>query len=386
MRSLFIPLFADLILNSAVLAQLTWVFAPLPGASSGNQSESWASGINSEGVVAGYTVDNSGTHPSLWLNTQPENFGPANLVDASFPSINDEGQVAGYWTQETDSNGTFIFSTAGYVGSGSTSTLLQNNGTATLLPMAINNAGIVVGAFPSNGDAVTYDIANGTVVDYGQFGAEAADFTAINNTGLIAGTLNFVVQPTEGAFVLYNGQFQTLVGLAGRSTFPEAINDSGIIVGTATDPQGKQAAVTWAETGPSLLLNSNHQLQLFLMPILSASLPLFAGATASGATDINSANDIVGWMQIGSDPGTIAVLWANGGVIDLNTLLPVNSGWILNDATGINDAGQIVGNGTYKGQEEAFLLTPDGTISIPEPAEISLAAGFCLLATRRRQK
>jgi hypothetical protein len=42
------------------------------------------------------------------------------------------------------------------------------------------------------------------------------------------------------------------------------------------------------------------------------------------------------------------------GLRDLNTLLPVGSGWTLAVANGINDSGQIVGNGN----NGAFLLTP----------------------------
>ena len=43
---------------------------------------------------------------------------------------------------------------------------------------------------------------------------------------------------------------------------------------------------------------------------------------------------------------------------DLNTLLPPNSGWVLQSAEFINDAGQIVGFGTFNGNFDWFLLTP----------------------------
>jgi len=43
---------------------------------------------------------------------------------------------------------------------------------------------------------------------------------------------------------------------------------------------------------------------------------------------------------------------------DLNRLIPSGSGWVLSEATGINDAGQIVGSGTVHGQQHAFLLNP----------------------------
>jgi hypothetical protein len=45
-------------------------------------------------------------------------------------------------------------------------------------------------------------------------------------------------------------------------------------------------------------------------------------------------------------------------MLDLNSLIPANSGWVLQFANGINDQGQIVGEGTLNGQAEGFLLTP----------------------------
>ena len=48
----------------------------------------------------------------------------------------------------------------------------------------------------------------------------------------------------------------------------------------------------------------------------------------------------------------------SGQITDLNSLIPAGSGWVLNRATGINDAGQIVGSGTINGVLHVFLLTP----------------------------
>lgn len=90
------------------------------------------------------------------------------------------------------------------------------------------------------------------------------------------------------------------------------------------------------------------------------------------------------WAEpIGSE--TAAALWENGAVYDLNTLLPPDTGWVLNEADDINNSGQIIGYGTYNGQQAAFLLTPTDPTSIPEPAAILLAPGFCLLASFRRR-
>jgi hypothetical protein len=43
---------------------------------------------------------------------------------------------------------------------------------------------------------------------------------------------------------------------------------------------------------------------------------------------------------------------------DLNKMISPRSGWVLLQANGINDAGQIVGDGLFHGQSHAFLLTP----------------------------
>jgi hypothetical protein len=49
---------------------------------------------------------------------------------------------------------------------------------------------------------------------------------------------------------------------------------------------------------------------------------------------------------------------------DLNELLPADSGWILMEARGMNNYGQIVGTGlSPQHQRHAFLMTPDGGTS-----------------------
>lgn len=43
---------------------------------------------------------------------------------------------------------------------------------------------------------------------------------------------------------------------------------------------------------------------------------------------------------------------------DLNNLISPQSGWKLEFGIDINDAGEIIGNGTFNGEERSFLLTP----------------------------
>jgi uncharacterized protein (DUF2252 family) len=46
---------------------------------------------------------------------------------------------------------------------------------------------------------------------------------------------------------------------------------------------------------------------------------------------------------------------------DLNSLISPTSGWVLEAATVINDAGQIAGVGRLNGARRIFLLTPSQT-------------------------
>ena len=56
-----------------------------------------------------------------------------------------------------------------------------------------------------------------------------------------------------------------------------------------------------------------------------------------------------------------AILWQSTNAYDLNAYIPTNSGWVLDAATGINDKGHIIGQGTRTNElgYRSFLLTPN---------------------------
>ncbi len=58
-------------------------------------------------------------------------------------------------------------------------------------------------------------------------------------------------------------------------------------------------------------------------------------------------------------PTARAFLWQSGKAINLNTVLPPRSGWILCDARSINNKGWIVGSGILHGETRSFLLIPE---------------------------
>ena len=74
------------------------------------------------------------------------------------------------------------------------------------------------------------------------------------------------------------------------------------------------------------------------------------------AVDINASGLAVGW-SLNAAGEMRAVIWDSvGAVLDLNDLLPQDSGWILTEAQKIGDDGTIVGKGLLDNVQKAFVL------------------------------
>ena len=77
----------------------------------------------------------------------------------------------------------------------------------------------------------------------------------------------------------------------------------------------------------------------------------------SSGRAINNSGTVVGYATI-ADNSDHAFISTNGrAILDLNDMIPAGTGWVLTEATAINDSGQIVAYGSAHGQEHAFLLT-----------------------------
>lgn len=146
------------------------------------------------------------------------------------------------------------------------------------------------------------------------------------------------------------GQWTRIRGIPGYDWFvtPFAINKSGNIVGESGNGQLR-----------AFLSTNPHEPAVDL-----GALP---GGNLSWANDINNDNWIVGWADQDTTTGPRAVVRPPGGsFVDLNTRLVNGTGWFLQEAIAINDAGRIVGNGAKDGKTRAFLLTPTST-RLPRP-------------------
>lgn len=112
------------------------------------------------------------------------------------------------------------------------------------------------------------------------------------------------------------------------------------------------------------------RLSLLVLPILLVWLvspvPLHAQSftiTDLGALPGNTATNAYGLNNLGQTVGTsdshVGFIYSNGTLVDLNSLIPTNSGFIITDALGTNDPGQILCNATNStGAKRAVMLTP----------------------------
>ncbi|HEY2798341.1 MAG TPA: HAF repeat-containing protein [Thermoanaerobaculia bacterium] len=303
------------------------------GSLGGGYSEAWA--INASGQIVGDSATAGGSSHAFL-------YGGGAMTDLNLPgtsatarSINASGQVGGYYYED---------SYQGYVLTGGTVADVGNLGALYSATYAINATGQACGSsMTSSGDEHAFFYSTGVIHDINPLGGDYSTARGINSAGRVVG---YAYLP-NGAFHAYvrtsAGVVTDLGTLGGDYSAAYAINDSGRIVGQAYLP-GNVSAHAFLWNGSTL-----------------KDLGLLPGGNYSEAHAVNStATQIVGSATV-PDPEFLvyhAFVYVGGRMRDLNALIPHGSGWVLSEANGINDAGQIVGSGTRNGQTRAFLLNP----------------------------
>jgi probable HAF family extracellular repeat protein len=343
---------------------------------------SFANGINNAGQVVGKadlpgTPASTPTHAFLYSGGIMQDLGTlgGNLSNAT--AINNAGQIVGNSltiTRVGQVSHAFLYSGGIMQDLG---TLAGPSGVAQeSTANGINDLGQIVGQSTSSDFGLNHAFlyTGGIMTDLGSLivtqGASSA--TGINDTGQIVGQSTIVAGSGGGnmhAFVdTVGGSMQDLGTLGGNSSFANAINAAGQIAGDSNtagvNGAGPQHVILASASGGPLV-----------------DLGAFNGSSTCFALGINAAGDIVGSAQsavLGS-----AFLYHNGAFLNLENLIDT-PGWVLDSATGINDKGQIVGDGTITvngiAQQHAFLLNPEGvSASAPEPGTLGLLAAGLLL-------
>jgi probable HAF family extracellular repeat protein len=166
------------------------------------------------------------------------------------------------------------------------------------------------------------------------------------------------------AFLDVNGVFTTIaVPGAGDTTVARSINDLGQIAGWFTNSSG----VTQG------FVDTNGVFTTFGAPPYGGSATSFVLSPfddlvpAPPVTGINDAGQVVGNFNINSamPPGPYAFVYANG----VYTILEVLSG-----ANGINDSGQIISFGESAGFFASEIFGPSGIVNLIYPGALSTDA------------
>ena len=306
-----------------------------------------ATGVNASGWVAGYIETADGNnHAFLWR----EDLGLTDLSTLGGAAsqgwgINDTGEVVGDSATASGLNHAFYWN-------GTTMIDIDPQGGAASPYNSgawdINSVGQVVGWCEPPGTSVGFftDLTLGVSV----FGAPDSEVYDISNPDADHGTRLAGFWPGAAAGLtdpfVYDVDPDLLIflpGLGGSRATARGINQRGLVVGKGQVAGDVASYPFYGDVNGSI----------------TAIQPL-PGYPNGILISINDGARAVGNVS-GSATGKVGIIWdVATGMIDLNTLLdPVSgSGWIVRDASDINNAGWIAALGEYGGQNRPILLRP----------------------------
>ena len=336
---------AVLLSGIAGYAETLYTVTDIGGLGSDNGSKALA--INDRGQITGIGAlaepdsTGAGVHAFLYDRGTMSDLG--TLGRNSFGlAINNQGQVAGH--SEGPVSG-FLVSRAFLYSAG----VMHDIGTLGgygAQAYAINSKGQITGwsslsefsgqhAFLYS-DGVMHDLPVGTFsIGYG-----------INGSGQIVGTSDAVA---AGGFLYSQGVLIPLGTLGGLFSVPFAINERGQVTGGASadptpdNPFGVEHPFVY-DNGVMRDIGGGH---------------VFIG----WGNAINDHGDVVGVANASSTSEFHGFVYRDGTLADLNTLLDptTGAGWVILEATGIDNRGEIVGTASPVGdpaQAHAVLLRP----------------------------
>ena len=322
------------------------------------------------GIPTNYVVDESGKSAALALGCPACDSMHANYAYAT--GINNLHSVVGYWVDVARPNYFGYYYGIEWLLQGDTASSIVGlssgvNGFA--LENAINDSGTAVGVAGINlGGAnagAAFDFKRGVFLGSSGSSNPCSDgpnspisqATAINDAGTIVGSSEnascsnvvAVAFPASGAAVPFP---------VTPPSWANALNGSGDAVGLQNFTLTSDGVI-----GPGTTAFLYHVGNGASPPARTAArLPFPPGYSPSTnamvASGINDAGDVVGDIYDSTGTMVAGFLYSKGRTYDLSALLPVNSGWTIQDAVAVNDRGEIIGFGTYAGQYLPYELKP----------------------------
>ena len=320
----------------------------------------YAYGINDSGQTAGFATVTNDLAERAFRTTGTGQITITSLgtLGGSYSyayGINDSGQTVGYAATNYDAT-EHAFRTAANGPINTFGTDLSTLGGSYSRAYGINTFGQTVGyaALPLDSAAHAFrTTATGLIstpgADLGTLGGTYSRASGINTSGQTVGYAATSGDLEEHAFrTTTTGLISTpgadLGTLGGTYSYANGINASGQTVGYATIA-GNVVYHAFRTTATGLVSTAGADLGTL-------------GGSYSYAYGINTSGQTVGESTLTGDLITHAsFVDATGSMVDLNTVIYAGSGWELNSAGGINDAGQIVGNGVIGGLAHAFRLS-----------------------------
>lgn len=342
--------------------------------------------INNDGLVSGFSnlPGDQSMHATLWLGRSAFDLGTLGGANSgiTWPVKNSQGVLVGIAeTSQVDPLGenwscsAFFPATTGHTCLGfvwrwghmqALPTLGGSNGFAA----GANNRGLIVGWAENALHDPTCDPASRQVLQFKPVvwgpgdddvralpliqGDTSGAATAINERDQIVGISGLCDQAVGRYSAIHAVLWQhrhvidlgNLGGLAWNT--PMAINAHGVVVGFANVPGGASAG--------------NYNAHAFVWTAAAGmhDLGVLPGDATSQALGINDRGVIVG-ESCGAQ-GCHAVIWRNGNIVDLNTLIAPGYTDQLVYANDINNAGEITGQSINAATHvsSTFLAVPDG--------------------------
>jgi uncharacterized membrane protein len=240
---------------------------------------------------------------------------------------------------------------------------------------AVNNSGHVTGVVYDRAFSQhrAFTFANGTLT---LLPGEQSRAYNISDSDEVAGESLLPGKTTTGAVLWTGTTTRSLGGCCGGSG--KGVNNDGEAIGDVYDENGRYQAFLWTASrglrpiGPPDRYSSAIAINAHGHVVVQAfsEIFLYAGGNLthldlspqypSQPRAINTCDVIVGSFGPFADAERAFIWDKSAGFRDLNTRIPSASGWTLESATSINDHGEIVGRGDYKGQDDTgFLLIPE---------------------------
>jgi probable HAF family extracellular repeat protein len=330
------------------------------------RTDSMAYGINNLGQVVAANVT-GGAYRAFLYSGAWTNLGTLGGGESLAYGISDAGQVIGRSITAAGQTHAFVW-TAGSTNGVPTNPQMKDLGTLggnNSEAYGANQAGQIAGFAETTTDARAFLYSEDTMTDIGKLLGNSLRNSfgySINAAGHIAGAAYNSSYSTPHAFY-YNGNTAVDIGnLGGKGSTALAINNRDSVVG-------------YIATAASF----DHAFQ-YVGGVMTDLGTL--GGNYSYAFAINNSNVIVGGsFTNSSDTVYHAFVLQGGSMTDLNLQLASSgAGWVLAEARGINDVGQIVGTGTYRGASHIFLLTPVTGVAAPTIVSTKVSGSNVLIS------